>query len=83
MGWLKKYQVEAWILPIAQLLKWRPGQVIWSLGRILKKGPSQILPEAHGYLLALLSFYSGKENPEWANFLDKEVKKAFFREWGI
>jgi hypothetical protein len=50
------------------------------LGRILKKGPSQILPEAHGYLLALLSFYSGKENPEWANFLDKEVKKAFFRE---
>lgn len=38
-----------------------------------KKGPSQIPPEAHGYLLALFSFFSREENPEWANFLDKEV----------
>lgn len=42
-----------------------------------KKGPSQIPPEAHGYLLALFSFYSREENPEWANFLDKEIWKHF------
>ncbi len=43
-----------------------------------KKGPSQIPPEAHGYLLALFSFYSGQNNPKWTNSLEKEVLKFFY-----
>lgn len=46
-------------------------------GWVIKRGPSQLSPEAHGYLLAHYSCYRGEQNPEWANFLDKEVKKAF------
>nr|MBI1229207.1 hypothetical protein [Cytophagales bacterium] len=43
----------------------------------IKKGPSQLSPEAHGYLLALFSCYRGENDPSWANSLVTEVHKAF------
>lgn len=44
----------------------------------IKKGPGQLSPEAHGYLLALYSCYRGENNPDWANSLVSEVVKAFY-----
>lgn len=43
----------------------------------IKKGPSQLSPEAHGYLLALFSCYRGENDPIWADSLVAEVQKAF------
>lgn len=43
----------------------------------IKKGPSQLSPEAHGYLLALYSCYRGENNPHWTDSLVHEVSKAF------
>jgi hypothetical protein len=43
----------------------------------IKKGPSQISPDAHGYLLALYSCYLGENNPDWADSLENEVMKSF------
>ncbi len=43
----------------------------------IKKGPSQLSPDAHGYLLALYSCYRGENNPDWADSLEKEVMKSF------
>lgn len=44
----------------------------------IKKGPSQLSPEAHGYLLALYSCYRGENNPDWADSLVHDVAKAFY-----
>jgi hypothetical protein len=44
----------------------------------IKKGPTQLSPEAHGYLLALYSCYRGENSPEWADSLVYEVAKAFY-----
>lgn len=43
----------------------------------IKKGASQLSPDAHGYLLALYSCYRGENNPDWADSLEKEVMKSF------
>ena len=49
-----------------------------SSGWNIEKGPSQLSPEAHGYILALFASYRGENNPAWANSLEKEVKKVFY-----
>ena len=49
-----------------------------SSGWNIEKGPSQLSPEAHGYILALFASYRGENNPAWADSLEKEVKKVFY-----
>ena len=49
-----------------------------SSGWNIRKGPSQLSPEAHGYLLASYSCYRGENNPDWADSLANEVVKAFY-----
>jgi hypothetical protein len=44
----------------------------------IKRGPSQLSPDAHGYLLAMYSCYRGENSPEWADSLVYEVAKAFY-----
>ncbi|WP_157972124.1 hypothetical protein [Pleomorphovibrio marinus] len=42
------------------------------------KGPSQLSPEAHGFLMALYSYYRGENNPDWVSYLEKEISKAYY-----
>tara|TARA_R110001592_G_scaffold96331_3_gene276706 strand:- start:491 stop:1249 length:759 start_codon:yes stop_codon:yes gene_type:complete len=53
-----------------------------SSGWNIEKGPSQLSPEAHGYILALFASFRGENNPPWANSLEKEVKKVFYEGLG-